>query len=410
MRERVCIVTSGHVGSAPRVVKEADALASAGYDTHVVAVDVTKGVRPFDRSIEERAQWTLHRVVRGSFVPWRTRSVLHWLAQPLWRAGVRGAWSEAHVSGRLTGPLAARAASLDAGLYVGHNVSGLVAAGLAARRRGAVLGFDAEDDHVGELSGAPVSTAKQRARLNLMRPWIARCAHRTASAPLIALNCERLFDKPFTTVLNVFPMADAAGLAAPRPSSEALRGYWFSQTVGPGRGLERALRLLASIPMLSSLHLRGYVEPRYADALQTRRAALGLPPDRLAFLPSALPGEMTRLCAGYTLGLSLEEPTDDNKRACLGNKIFQYLLAGLPVLLSDTPAQRALAQELGTAALLLQDAGEEAQVRELAGWLASPARREESQAAAWRLARSRFNWDQERAVLLAGIAGALATR
>jgi hypothetical protein len=60
----------------------------------------------------------------------------------------------------------------------------------------------------------------------------------------------------------------------------------------------------------------------------------------------APPEEMVRQAAPYDIGLSLETDISDNRSLCLTNKIFTYLLAGVPVLLSDTPAQRALAPRL----------------------------------------------------------------
>ena len=44
---RICLITPGHVASTPRLVKNADALAAAGYEVHVVAgVEARDGVRP----------------------------------------------------------------------------------------------------------------------------------------------------------------------------------------------------------------------------------------------------------------------------------------------------------------------------------------------------------------------------
>ena len=63
--------------------------------------------------------------------------------------------------------------------------------------------------------------------------------------------------------------------------------------------------------------------------------------DRVRVLPMASPDEMVRLAAAYDLGLSLETDVSENRRLCLTNKIFTYLLAGVPVVMSDTPAQRA---------------------------------------------------------------------
>ena len=66
------------------------------------------------------------------------------------------------------------------------------------------------------------------------------------------------------------------------------------------------------------------------------------------------PDAMVSLAQGYDLGLSGEEPTVLNRRLCLGNKIFTYLAAGVPVLLSATPAQSQLGDELGDAAMVYE--------------------------------------------------------
>ena len=141
-------------------------------------------------------------------------------------------------------------------------------------------------------------------------------------------------------------------------------------------------------------------------ALLTLAASLGLA-DRVKLLPMAAPGEMVRLAAEYDVGLSLETDVSENRRICLTNKIFTYLLAGVPVVMSDTPAQKLLATDLGPAARLcvLADPGD------LAGTLdalASPGGLAEASATAWRLGRERYNWDSEQDVLLQSVAAAFA--
>src|SRR5205807_651375 len=75
---------------------------------------------------------------------------------------------------------------------------------------------------------------------------------------------------------------------------------------------------------------------------------------------------------------------------------FIYLLAGIPILLSDTPAQRELARELGSAARLV-DLNKADEIAETLNNLAkdgpslAAAKRE-----AWRLGRTCFNWDIEK--------------
>jgi hypothetical protein len=114
---------------------------------------------------------------------------------------------------------------------------------------------------------------------------------------------------------------------------------------------------------------------------------------------------MIRLAASYDLGLSLETDVTENRRMCLTNKAFTYLLAGVPVLMSDTAAQRALAPSLGNAARLvsLADPGAIAATLDELG---DSQRLAEAKATAWRLGRERYNWDVEKKVLLQSVAAA----
>ena len=123
----------------------------------------------------------------------------------------------------------------------------------------------------------------------------------------------------------------------------------------------------------------------------------------------AAPAEMVRLAADYDVGLSLETDVSENRRICLTNKIFTYLLAGVPVIMSDTPAQELLAPDLGQAARLCTLADPAGLAAILDALASAPARAEASQAA-WRLGRERYNWDREQEVLLQSVAAAFARR
>jgi len=208
-------------------------------------------------------------------------------------------------------------------------------------------------------------------------------------------------------LLNVFPRQDApAAPVQPGPitADRPARVYWFSQTVGPGRGLEAVVAILGRMSTPVELHLRGLVTPGYRTDL-SRRAAAGGMARPIRFLDSGPPAEMVRLAAGADLGLSTEESRPLNRDLCLTNKIFVYLLAGIPQLLSTTTAQRALAPELGPAALLA-GLGEPAPAAAvLDAFLTSPARVAEARRTAWELAQRRFNWDVEKAGLLEAVRG-----
>jgi hypothetical protein len=50
----ICLVSPGHVGSNPRLVKEADALTAVGYNVRAVAVNLDEMKRRSDQALIAR--------------------------------------------------------------------------------------------------------------------------------------------------------------------------------------------------------------------------------------------------------------------------------------------------------------------------------------------------------------------
>lgn len=400
MRGAICIVSPGNLASNPRLLKEADALHEAGYGVTAVACDYTQSLRDFDDEIAASVPWKAIRVPRR---PTERPATL--LAGAV--ASIVGdhlpVGLAARAHGGPVGALSRVAVRVPADLYIGHYVAGLAAAGRAARRHGAMLGFDAEDLHVGE--GAPLQLSMIRTIENALLP---ACRHVTAAAPLIGEAYRVRYGVEATVVLNVFPLAMAP--AQPGPAGQGVfRAYWFSQTIGLDRGLQSFIQAMAQTTTRVTLDIRGSNRWGHGDRLMELARELDIA-DRVSLLPMASPAEMVRLAADYDIGLSLETDVSENRRVCLTNKIFTYLLAGVPVLLSDTPAQCALAPALGAAARvvsLADPAGIAAVLDRLAG---SSQARLEARHEAWRLGHDRYNWEVEKAALLGSVERAFAGR
>ena len=64
-RARVCLVTTGHPATNPRLVKEADALAGAGYAVRVVAATFLPWADQADAEFAERP-WPVERIPFGA--------------------------------------------------------------------------------------------------------------------------------------------------------------------------------------------------------------------------------------------------------------------------------------------------------------------------------------------------------
>jgi glycosyltransferase involved in cell wall biosynthesis len=208
-----------------------------------------------------------------------------------------------------------------------------------------------------------------------------------------------------TPILNVFPLSQApafAPAARPRNCNGRLSVYWFSQTVGPGRGLELFIKAMGKMRGMVALSIRGSDFLGYSRHLKTLAAEVGMA-DALFFLPSAPPDEMARLAAQHDVGLASELNTPPNYAICLTNKIFTYLLAGIPALMSDTPAQRELAPDLGNAARVVDLTSPESVAAELGRWASDAEALAADKQAAWILGQTRFNWDVEKERLLQAI-------
>jgi glycosyltransferase involved in cell wall biosynthesis len=291
-------------------------------------------------------------------------------------------------------------------------LQGLIAAASAARVHSARLGFDAEDSHVDELPATPKWHGRRAARELIERTFLPRCRHLTAAAPMIAEALRARYGVNAVSVLNVFPLHEAPDTPCDPPSFNE-KGpptlYWFSQTIGPGRGLEAIIDALARMKTPAHLHLRGNPAKDYAETLRSRATHGGMA-DRLHLHEPGNPSEMARLAAAHDVGLALELTEPPHRAICLTNKAFTYLLAGIPALLSHTPAQDRLAPELGSAALSADLADPVGLGATLDAYFADPARQREARRTAWRLGQERFNWDMEQRTFLESVRRALEVR
>ena len=409
---KICLVTNGHISSNPRIVKEADALAEAGAETTVVGLQTLTMLKPFDLELVRGKRWQYHPIdVSRSSGAWTYRvraareRVLRLLPPPAWR--IPGVLENSY--SRMTGVLEAALMREPADMYIAHNLAALPAAAFAARRFAARLGFDAEDYHAGELPDVP---GHERASLRtraIEDRYFPACRHLTAASPDIADCYMQRYGRSVASILNVFPLAERpanrAATAAPGAAAGSL--YWFSQTIGPGRGLEQMLDILGLMRVRPLLQIRGTFAAGFQGALMAAADRLGVA-EQVRFLPRSAPQRMVALAAEHTLGLSIEVVDSPNRAICLGNKIFTYLLAGVPVVLSDTPAQRRLAGQLGAAARIIDLANASEAAHELDAWISSTEQLARSRQAAWKLGERRFNWDLEKEKFLASVEAALA--
>jgi hypothetical protein len=140
------------------------------------------------------------------------------------------------------------------------------------------------------------------------------------------------------------------------------------------------------------LQLRGFVSESYRSSLAAKAVNEGA---KIEFLPPGEPDEMVALAAEADLGLSLEQNSPPNRDICLTNKVFVYLAAGIPQLMSRTRAQAAFAGEIGEAAILADLSDSEATAQRLDALLGDPEALDTARQQA-ALMGERFSWLHEK--------------
>lgn len=355
MSRTVCLIGPGHIASNPRLVKEADALHEAGYQVKVISGTSHPKIDVLDEKLIASRPWKVTRVRLGS--KWRRApDVLRQkISRSLIAKGIGGLSTSVWAESPITGRLLKAALNVSADLYIGHYLPGLYAASLAAKKHNAIYGFDIEDSHVDELEDVPENSWHRNSRRKIESTLLKNCRHLTASSPLIANQYRDRYGVESKTILNVFPVENREikpdrtdylnGLGGPRL-------YWFSQTIGAGRGLEPIVEAMSLMKIKPRLYLRGLPSSGYQDRLNALARSKGLD-NAIEWLPPGDPDDMVSLSKPYDLGLGLELCTPPNRAICLTNKAFTYISAGLPVVLSHTPAQDWLAEQLGDAATLV---------------------------------------------------------
>lgn len=397
-RARITVVTSGHLSTCPRMLKSADALAANGYDVSVVATCHEPWATVADRDVRSRRTWPVtvvdYRRSEGAATYWWTGAQHRAARMAVMVLGPERAPLPlvARAFGRVHAALVKAVAIRPADLIYGGTTGALAAVAEAARRSGTPYALDLEDFHSGETSG-PAAPFVDALATRIERAVLGDATFVTTSSEAMAgAYRERDGIEP-VVVHNTFPLPPQPPDFT-RAASGRLRIYWFSQTIGPGRGLEDAVEALGRTGLIAELTLRGRPQGGYLEALKAQ-AATRAPDLEIIHQGPAPPDAMVDLARGYDVGLALDHGSPRNRQLCLTNKAFTYILAGIPVVMADTPGQHALGVDLGRGAALVRPGDVDALTSALVRWARDPAALDCAKRTAWHAAARRWHWEHE---------------
>ena len=405
-RPRILVFTASHLCRNPRVIKEATTLGAAGYDVTVLTLSVQGRFERIDREFTESRpfrrvtldytaplRWTRFRYFIQRAATWRARWAIRWLRLESVQA-LGPAW-----------PLLRMARALPADLTIVHTEIPIWAA-TRLIRAGRAVAVDVEDWYSEDLMYADRRSRPLKLLKSAERYVLNHARYSTATSEHMADALAAAYQCPRPLVLrNVFPLQPRTRLD--RPAGAGPPAFiWFSQTIGPGRGLELFLAAWGRMAAPTPLYLLGDEKPGYRQKLLSL-----VPPERrelLRFLLLVPPDKLPDKLAEFDIGLALEVPWPLNRDITISNKIFQYMNAGLAVVATNTAGQAEAMQAAPNAGLLVAAHETTIKAQRLTELVTDGPRLRQMQTASRRAAETQFCWEREQYRLLTAVDRALA--
>ncbi len=379
---RVCMHVLGPARPDVRVIREATALVQAGYTVSIVDIE-SKACGPIEEDF--RGVSLRHIFVSEEFLSTR---FTRWMF-------VRAALIFSRVIIRLL--------QTPADIYHAHDVSGLFPCYVAAWVRRKPLIFDAHELPLSDR----VTTIRSRRILAFLSyilvHIISRCTGVITVSPPIARELHKRYQSPKVAVIRNIPPFKAVSRTErlqqhlglqPGTKIALYQGYIMAN-----RGLDLLILAAKFIkPGIVIVMMGSDVEGRVSqlEALATREDVI----DRVKIMPSVPYTELLDWTASADIGLTIYRPNySPNVKMCLPNKLFEYFMAGLPVLTSQLDAITDLITTYD-AGHVLPVISPEAIGKAINTLLTDLTRLKQMQCNALSASRKDLNWEKEKRQLI----------
>ncbi len=378
---KVCMHVLGCARTDVRVMREATALVEAGFAVSIVDIECN---RELPRVEEIRGVHVRHIILPSWLTPTRFKP---WFLIKLVQAFICGVSQMTRV---------------PADIYHAHDEIALPACYIAARLRHKPLIFDAHELPMSEPSVNRWLRLRALATC-LLTYFIRYCAGViTVSAPIAAKIGHDYHLSEVTLVRNIPPYHVVA-------KTDRLRQYLglgpnarialYQGGLSPDRGLDR---LISAARFLDDDHLLVIM----GDGPQTIKSELAAliaseeVADRVKIIPAVPYKELLVWTGSANIGLIIYSlDYSPNVSMCLPNKLFEYVMAGLPILASQLEAVADIINSFHVGHVL--SSLEPCAIAEaINGMLADSAALEQMQHNALCIAQSDFCWEKEQKQLV----------
>ncbi|MBF0155079.1 MAG: glycosyltransferase [Magnetococcales bacterium] len=302
-------------------------------------------------------------------------------------------------------------AALDrrADLTIVHSEGGLWI-GQRLRKAGLRVGVDFEDWFSEDMS-QEAQIHRPLERLRAMEQEMLRCCrYSVTTSKVMAASMADRYDAPMPHVVyNAFPWSEREALDQRfkdrTPNRQKATLHWFSQTMGPGRGLELLFSALPHIRIPVEIHLRGESSASAGEWMRQQIPELW---QSQVFVHPVVPNhELLSRISEHDIGLSLDDTTIMSRDLTVTNKFFQYVLAGLPVIATATRGQREVLDAFPDAGRLVPPGDARFLATTIHDFVKDAGRLAAHKKAALELARTRYCWEKQVPVVCTAVEEAL---
>jgi glycosyltransferase involved in cell wall biosynthesis len=237
-------------------------------------------------------------------------------------------------------------------VFHAHDLNTLIGAYLAARKQDANLIYDSHELYLERNRFAPYKPIGKWIRKKVEAYLISRSDHViTVNDSLARVLADTYKVKLPTVIMNIpslrktLPPSQHISLRHEIGIEDNYHILLYSGSITFNRGLENLIQALVYLPQCF-LVLMGYSQDKYADKLRTIAVEKGVAP-RLGFFGPVPSDQVTLYAAGADLGVAPIENVCLSYYYCSPNKLFEYLLAGLPVIASAFPEMSHIIDKYG---------------------------------------------------------------
>lgn len=396
MKTKVVIVSGIQLINNPRVFKEAKCLSENGFEVTVLASVYNTESRILTEKLLQGTQFhhlvvfdgvssnAIEKIkVFGYRAIGRLARILH---------SILG-WESPLQLGNQVIPLLLAARRQQADLFIVHLEQALFV-GCKLLDEGRNVAIDVEDWY--SEDGLPEDRMRRPLQLirSLELKLLQNCPYSTTTSQALSKQLAAHYQcSPPGVVFNAFVFGERDQIDyqhKDRCNLEIPSIVWFSQTVGPGRGLEQLVEAVNHLEFEVEVHILGTCRTGFKEDLL---AALSEEKKGLLFFHPPVPQqELLSRLAEHDIGFAGELSYCKSRDLTVTNKALEYMRAGLGVVASDTAGHCEIAaQTIGFQVYQQTKPDQLAEV--ISDLVVNTGKLSDGRSANLELARNRFSWE-----------------